>query len=323
MMAETDSSGCSAAFTGSTKMLHVYHQLVQPCTTLLETHFSIPSDVAPMLSMCVGVFVPLYLLGAVVFASLRFSGCVRWEMSSVVPSLLHGVVSSIVGFLLLSDHWSEHGTLVADTTNTPKDTALLQFSCAYFIHDLFIYVGIFAPHERLFAMHHVGVLAYMLITMYLGYGNITAVLAIFMGEITSPIQNVWFWLKHLRYRYKVADQLFAYVSWMYSAFYIFIRSGVGLYMVLYTAYKVLHAPKFPEGIRNFMVFLLVGGCLASQLWCYKLSSRLRTKYRPAYRRIQAPHAPAGLPGAKDAPNGHNGTAANGDGLLHSSEQKTR
>lgn len=71
----------------------------------------------------------------------------------------------------------------------------------------------------------------MLTTQYLGYGNITAVLAITMGEVTSPIQNVWFLLKHLRYRHKVADQVFAYVSWMYSAFYIFIRSGFGLFMV--------------------------------------------------------------------------------------------
>lgn len=65
----------------------------------------------------------------------------------------------------------------------------------------------------------------------MGCGNITAVLAITMGEVTSPIQNVWFWLKHLRYRYQVADQMFAYVSWMYSAFYILTRSGFGLCMV--------------------------------------------------------------------------------------------
>ena len=50
-------------------------------------------------------------------------------MSSAVPSMLHGFVSSVVGFLLLSEHWREHGTLVADAPNTGKDTALIQFSC--------------------------------------------------------------------------------------------------------------------------------------------------------------------------------------------------
>lgn len=77
----------------------------------------------------------------------------------------------------------------------------------------------------------------MLLTLYLGYGNITAVLAIAMGEVTSPIQNVWFLLKNMRYRYRLADQVFAYISWMYSAFYIFIRSGVGLFMVRCTCFS--------------------------------------------------------------------------------------
>lgn len=50
-------------------------------------------------------------------------------MSSAVPSMLHGVVSTIVGFQILYDHWSENGTLVADAANTAKETALVQFSC--------------------------------------------------------------------------------------------------------------------------------------------------------------------------------------------------
>lgn len=53
----------------------------------------------------------------------------RWEMSSTVPSMLHGVVSTVVGFWLLHDHWNANGALVADMTNTVKDTALIQFSC--------------------------------------------------------------------------------------------------------------------------------------------------------------------------------------------------
>lgn len=263
------------AFTGSTKMLQVYHEFVQPGTDVLETRLSLPPEIAPMLSLCAGVFVPLYFLGSLLFSWMRFSGSIKWEMSSTVPSMLHGVVSTVVGFWLLHDHWNANGALVADMTNTVKDTALIQFSCAYFIHDLFIYVGIFAPQERLFAMHHVAVLMYMLTTQYLGYGNITAVLAITMGEVTSPIQNVWFLLKHLRYRHKVADQVFAYVSWMYSAFYIFIRSGFGLFMVLYNAQRVIAARRFTGAVQAFLVFILCGGCLASQLWCYKISFRDR------------------------------------------------
>lgn len=65
------------AFFGSTKMLQVYHEIVQPCTRMLETQLSLPSDIAPMISISIGVYVPLYFIGAVFFALLRFSGSVK------------------------------------------------------------------------------------------------------------------------------------------------------------------------------------------------------------------------------------------------------
>ena len=57
-----------------------------------------------------------------------------------------------------------------------------------------------------------------------------------MGEITSPLQNVWFWLKYFRYTNSAADEAFAYVSWIYSAFYIFIRSFFGVAVVRTNAF---------------------------------------------------------------------------------------
>lgn len=65
------------AFTGSTKMLQVYHEFVQPGTDVLETRLSLPSEIAPMLSLCAGVFVPLYFLGSLLFSWLRFSGSIK------------------------------------------------------------------------------------------------------------------------------------------------------------------------------------------------------------------------------------------------------
>jgi hypothetical protein len=90
---------------------------------------------------------------------------------------------------------------------------------------------------------------YMWISMILGFGSITSVVSISMGEITSPLQNVWFWLKNLRYRYKAADELFAYVSWIYAAFYIFIRSCFGLAVVCAapSPQPAAAAPAFPRG----------------------------------------------------------------------------
>ena len=67
----------------------------------------------------------------------------------------------------------------------------------------------------------------MSLALYLGYGGISAIAMIALGEVTSPLQNIWFINKNLRYRRKWADDLFAYVSWVYAAFYVFVRSLVG------------------------------------------------------------------------------------------------
>lgn len=72
---------------------------------------------------------------------------------------------------------------------------------------------------------------YMKVALFLGFGSISSVVSISMGEITSPLQNVWFWLKHFRYKNKAADEIFAYVSWIYSAFYVFVRSFFGVAVV--------------------------------------------------------------------------------------------
>jgi hypothetical protein len=48
-----------------------------------------------------------------------------------------------------------------------------------------------------------------------------------MGELTSPLQNVWFILRHLRYDFQWADTLFRPLSWVYAVFYVLCRSIIG------------------------------------------------------------------------------------------------
>jgi hypothetical protein len=51
--------------------------------------------------------------------------------------------------------------------------------------------------------------------------------AIVMGEVTSPLQNVWFILKNLRYDFQWADSIFKPLSWIYAVFYVLCRTVVG------------------------------------------------------------------------------------------------
>jgi hypothetical protein len=67
----------------------------------------------------------------------------------------------------------------------------------------------------------------MLLTMRLGIAASTALVAIGIGEVTSPLQNIWFILKNVRYKSQSADEVFRYLSWVYAAFYVFCRSICG------------------------------------------------------------------------------------------------
>lgn len=76
--------------------------------------------------------------------------------------------------------------------------------------------------------------------------------------------------------------------------------------MLYNARRVIAARRFTGAVQAFLVFILCGGCLASQLWCYKISFRLWSRYRPAYGTVRGSKARAS---AADPGLASNGTAA--------------
>ena len=67
----------------------------------------------------------------------------------------------------------------------------------------------------------------MAICIHLGFGANTAFIGVAMGELTSPLQNIWFLLKNLRYDFRWADRVFDPLSWIYSAYYVLCRSVIG------------------------------------------------------------------------------------------------
>lgn len=79
----------------------------------------------------------------------------------------------------------------------------------------------------------------MLMTMKLGIAASTALVAIGIGEVTSPLQNIWFILKNVRYKSQAADNVFKYLSWLYAAFYFFCRSNCGFAVVRLRTLRLL------------------------------------------------------------------------------------
>ena len=70
---------------------------------------------------------------------------------------------------------------------------------------------------------------------HLGFSAVTALAAIAIGEITSPLQNVWFLFKTWRYDSRLADEVFRHLSLVYAVFYVLCRSVVGPFVVLTSA----------------------------------------------------------------------------------------
>lgn len=86
------------------------------------------------------------------------------------------------------------------------------------------------------------------------------------------------------------------------------------------------------------MFILYGGCAASQLWCYKISFRLWSRYRPVYGTTRGNKTPTasdaadssqisngkakGTPnGGVTTPNGAAGMPENGTGNASSGIKK--
>jgi hypothetical protein len=50
----------------------------------------------------------------------------------------------------------------------------------------------------------------------------------------------------------------------------------------YNMYCVTQTKKYPAWLSSVLALMLLGGTVASQTWCWKLSKRLFYPYRPAY-----------------------------------------
>jgi hypothetical protein len=58
-------------------MLQLYHGFVDPATDFLEHRLSVPHLIAPILTICGGVFVPLFFVGSLLFSALGYHGSVK------------------------------------------------------------------------------------------------------------------------------------------------------------------------------------------------------------------------------------------------------
>ncbi|CAN8266477.1 unnamed protein product [Cochlearia groenlandica] len=138
------------------------------------------------------LFLAVYLVGYfLIFRSWKSSSHLG---ASCLMSLFHGTpAAAMASYALLSTPRaaSETSTHSFVSPNTAVESAVLDFSMAYFTVDLIHYL-IFLPNDFLFVIHHVATL-YVFATcrFAVGHGAHALLLLLVLAEATSACQNVW------------------------------------------------------------------------------------------------------------------------------------
>ncbi|KDD76680.1 hypothetical protein H632_c140p1 [Helicosporidium sp. ATCC 50920] len=159
---------------------------------------------------------------------------------------------------------------------------MLQFSSAYMISDSLFYVLLFTPSDVMFIVHHTISLLYVVGVVQSGHGAISAVVMYFLGEITSPLLNGLTFAEtlHAGLRSRKAQVVHRYLSTLFTASFILIRTFVGLPTIAWFLYSLVwRSPAIHAGWRALMGVCVAIGMLGSQAWTVKLMAGLFRQWR--------------------------------------------
>jgi hypothetical protein len=156
-----------------------------------------------------------------------------------------------------------------DTANTPIQSLQLQFSLSYLVADT-LYFLLFDPDWFMMA-HHALAGLYIAACLHLGVGGISSIFVFFMGEITTPLYNVFSIAKELKREYAVASKILNLVSPLFTFSFVLVRSIISPVLIGFFLKKLLfESPAIPQAYRVFLASLVGLGMIGSQLWAYKL-----------------------------------------------------
>jgi len=164
---------------------------------------------------------------------------------SRVASLIHSTVTT---FLSVPRAQGIEGILRdAEKLNTPFLNNIISFSTGYFIVDL-AQLLLFEP-DVLFIAHHVITLTILLVSRLSAGGRGTAgtgpMVAFFLGEFTTPLQNLW-WLFKRAGRDGVANA----ISPVYTALFLLFRCVLLPCYVIPISVRMLQG----TGVRSLQPF---------------------------------------------------------------------
>lgn len=184
---------------------------------------------------------------------------------------MHAALCLAVGYTELRA-WASHPTLAfhLDVPNTPLQSLLLQFSLAYLAADTLYFLA-FSPGDALFLGHHALAGAYLVASLANSVGGISAIFVFFVGEVTSPLFNVFNVAKELRGDHPAAAAALDLVSPVFTFSFVLVRSVISPVLIGWFLYVLgVQSPGIPGPWRAGMVASVALGLAGSQVWSYKL-----------------------------------------------------
>lgn len=184
--------------------------------------------------------------------------------------------------------------------------ALLQFCTGYMIYDTIINIlwlnadtGLSAE-DLMFLGHHIATTLYMTSTRMTGAGHQSAMMCMFLGELTNPFHNGYYVATEANkleccFNGRTTKQLTAAVELAFSASYVFIRAVVAPvvfgHMTVVLWWK--RNPRNPIWLVGLWTFLIWAVLIGSIPWvqdCWNMF----TKYLPPQIHQALPPALAGV-----------------------------
>mmetsp|Transcript_3227 Transcript_3227/g.6127 ORF Transcript_3227/g.6127 Transcript_3227/m.6127 type:complete len:292 (+) Transcript_3227:84-959(+) len=187
-----------------------------------------------------------------------------WDASAPVPlaktrESIGGLVACTHSSLLLMPLL---GLLLSHPTKKPSasmsssppfwnyhSSTLISFTTGYMLQDAFwILRYSFTPsgfsvsaNDTTFLLHHLATTLYMVSSRVRGAGHYSAMILMWLGEVTNPVHNIYLILEHAVAKYpgERVDLAFWYASKAFAVSYGFLRIVVGPVAGIWIAYDLL------------------------------------------------------------------------------------
>jgi len=222
----------------------------------------------------------------------------RWENAARLTGVTHAIIVTALAIHTLLAQINLTGNLQYDLSNSvPQHALYLEWACplslAYFVHDTgyiladYFYLEgppaspkrrdgttpdqsasntqLFARPKRLqtlFLLHHVACITYVLLCLHTGRGIQTLCAAILLGEITNPLQNIWFFSRDIG-----QTKLYNILTHAYTGAWIIARCIACPIWSLHIIWFLVAVPNaFPVAAARTMAFICAAVNIAGLLW---------------------------------------------------------